>query len=236
MHGVPGLVTLPGVIRGILFDLDGTLVDSERESGEAMARALREHGIAVDQEDRDYIVGRSWMAIYDRLASKYPQLTWTRAEVIARTAMKREEVIAEHGITILPGARTVLRWTLPFPRALVTGSSRVEVLQVLPLIGEEAHFPVIIAAEDVKRSKPAPDGYLQAIRQLGVPARECIVIEDSVAGIAAARAAGCIVVAVRAGNFGGWDQSGADRVIETLESFTPSLVEELYADYGGRVT
>jgi len=107
---------------------------------------------------------------------------------------------------------------------------------VLPLISEHAVFDVIVASEDVARSKPSPDGYLSAIQQLGVLAHECLVLEDSVAGIAAGRAAGCLVVAVRAGNFAGWDQSGAHRIIETLEELTPSLVDELAAldprDYG----
>src|SRR6185295_19117526 len=171
-------------IRGFLFDLDGTLVDSERETAEAMARALwRGQGIALAQYDRDFIVGRSWVAIYDSLAGRYPQLTWNREETIARTAMLRDEVFAELGITVLPGARAVLAWTQDRPRALVTGSSRVEVTQVLPLIGPEAVFPVIIAAEDVARSKPAPDGYQAAIAALGLVPSECLVIEDSVAGI-----------------------------------------------------
>src|SRR5512138_2935355 len=96
-------------IRGFLFDLDGTLVDSERETAEAMARALlRGHGIAVEQYDRDFIIGRSWIAIYDSLKSRYPQLTWTRDETISRTAEVREQVIAEMGITVMPGARAVL--------------------------------------------------------------------------------------------------------------------------------
>ena len=221
------------VIRGFLFDLDGTLVDSERETAEAMARALlRGQGIAIEQYDRDFIVGRSWIAIYDSLKARYPQLTWTRAETISRTAMLRDEVFAELGITVLPGARATLAWTQAYRRALVTGSSRVEVTQVLPLIGPEATFPVIVAAEDVTRSKPAPDGYLSALGQLGLPANECLVIEDSVAGIASGREAGCLVVAVRAGNFGGWDQSGAHRVIDTLEALTPALVAELFAHYG----
>jgi len=225
------------VISGFLFDLDGTLVDSERQSGEAMARALLAgQGIAIEQADRDFVVGRSWMAIYVRLAERYPQLTWSREEVIARTAMMREEVFAEHGVPVLPGARELIARTRHQPRAVVTGSSRVEVTQVLPLISEHAVFDVIVASEDVARSKPSPDGYLSAIQQLGVLAHECLVLEDSVAGIAAGRAAGCLVVAVRAGNFGGWDQSGAHRIIETLEELTPSLVDELAAldprDYG----
>jgi HAD superfamily hydrolase (TIGR01509 family) len=148
----------------------------------------------------------------------------------------REDVFAEHGVAVLPGARELIARTRHQPRAVVTGSSRVEVTQVLPLISEHAVFDVIVASEDVARSKPAPDGYLSAIQQLGVAPYECLVLEDSVAGIAAGRAAGCLVVAVRAGNFGGWDQSGAHRVIETLEELTPSLVDELAAidprDYG----
>jgi len=221
------------VVRGFLFDLDGTLVDSERETAEAMARALlRGQGIAIEQYDRDFIIGRSWLAIYDSLTSRYPQLTWNREETIARTAMLRDEVFAEIGITVLPGARETLAWTRHHPRALVTGSSRVEVTQVLPLIGEHAEFHTIVAAEDVSRSKPAPDGYQKAIAALGLTAQQCVVVEDSQAGIQAGRTAGCLVIAVRAGNFGGWDQSGAHHVIDTLEQLTPSLVDELARDYG----
>jgi len=223
-------------IRGFLFDLDGTLVDSERETAEAMARALaRGQGIAIDASDRDFIVGRSWLAIYDRLIARYPRLTWTRAETIAHTAMLRDEVFAELGVTVLPGARAVLGWTAGQPRALVTGSSRVEVTQVLPRIGPEAAFPVIIAAEDVARSKPAPDGYQAAIAALGLAPAECLVIEDSIAGIEAGRSAGCVVVACRAGNFAGWDQSGAHRVIDTLDELTPALVGQLAAHYGSNM-
>jgi HAD superfamily hydrolase (TIGR01509 family) len=225
------------VIRGYLFDLDGTLVDSERETAEAMYRALlRGQGIAIEQYDRDFIIGRSWIAIYDSLKSRYPQLTWNREETIARTAILRDEVFAEMGITVLPGARDVLAWTRAHPRALVTGSSRTEVTQVLPLIGPEAHFETIVAAEDVARSKPAPDGYQKALAAIGLAPHECLVVEDSEAGIQAGRSAGCLVVAVRAGNFGGWKQDHAHAVIDTLAELTPSLVDQLarnYASGGG---
>ncbi len=221
------------MIRGFLFDLDGTLVDSERETAEAMARALlRGQSIAIEQEDRDFIIGRSWIAIYDNLKARYRQLAWSREETIAQTALLRDEVFAEIGITVLPGARAMLAWTASHPRALVTGSSRVEVAQVLPLIGPTATFETIVAAEDVTRSKPAPDGYEKALGLLGLAAHECLVVEDSPAGITAGRSAGCLVVGVRAGNFGGWDQSHAHHVIDTLEQLTPSLVEQLARDYG----
>lgn len=220
------------MIRGFLFDLDGTLVDTERESGEAMARALlRGQGISIEPYDRDYIIGRSWMAIYDSLKSRYPQLTWTRDEVIAQTAALREEVFAEVGVTIMPSAREVLAWTREYPRAIITGSARAEAAQVLPLIGPDAQFTVIVAAEDVPRSKPHPDGYQKAMAALGLAPHECLVIEDSEAGIQAGRSAGCLVVAVRAGNFGGWPQDHAHHVIDTLAELTPSLVDQLARKY-----
>ncbi|MCX5744865.1 MAG: HAD family phosphatase [Proteobacteria bacterium] len=222
-------------IRGFLFDLDGTLIDSERESAEAMVRVFaRGHAITLEQYDRDYVVGRSWVAIYDSLKARYPQLTWTFAEVVERTAAMREEVFAERGLTVLPGARELLARTRGVPRALVTGSGRVEAAQALRYLGEHAVFDHVFAAEDVSRSKPAPDGYLAACQALGLPPEDCVVIEDSVAGIASGLAAGCRVVAVRAGNWGGWDQSAAHHILDTLDELTPALVELLSPDYSPR--
>ena len=220
------------MIRGFLFDLDGTLVDSERETAEAMARALVSHGVAVEQSDRDFIVGRSWVAIYDNLKARYPHLTWTRAETIAHTEAMRDDVFAERGVTVLPRARETLEWTRSYKRALVTGSSRGEVAQIGRHFGPMFTWDAVFAAEDVAQSKPAPDGYLAALAALGLDPHEAVVVEDSRAGIEAGRAAGCIVVAVRAGNFGGWDQSAAHEVIDTLAELTPALVEQLSRDYG----
>jgi sugar-phosphatase len=220
-------------IRAVLFDLDGTLVDTERESAEAMARALAGHGVACDQDDRDFIIGRSWVAIYERLRERYPHLRWTRDELIAATAMARERVFEELGITVLPGAREAVARFSHLPRALVTGSSRSEARQALDALGLTDAFPIIIAAEDVERSKPHPDGYLAAAKLLGVAPEECVVVEDSLAGIAAGVAAGCAVVGVRAGNFHGQDQTAAHRVIETLDELTEEMLDALHdAVYG----
>src|SRR6187551_1391050 len=141
-------------IEAVLFDLDGTLVDSERESAEAMARVLeRDLGLTVTQEQRDYVVGHSWNEIHAHLRREHgPALTWDRDELIRRAAAERTHVIAEMGMRVMPGARAAVeRLGRGRRRALVTGSSREEALQALELLELRDAFPVIFAAEDYVR-------------------------------------------------------------------------------------
>ena len=217
-------------VQAILFDLDGTLVDSERESAEAMARVIaRDLGLAVTQEQRDYVIGHSWNEIYARLRDELgPALVWDRDELIRRSAAERVNVIAEVGMTIMPGAvAAVQRLGARWPKAIVTGSSRVEALQALDVLRLIDAFPVIVTAEDYRHGKPAPEGYLRGARLLGVDPERCVVIEDSPAGISAGRAAGMTVVAVRAGNFAGLDQSHAHHVVDSLDAVTVPFILEL---------
>src|SRR5438876_7092810 len=112
--------------QAVLFDLDGTLVDSERESAEAMARVLARHlGLVVTQAQRDFVIGHSWNEIHAQLRREHgPALTWDMHELIRRAAAERVDVIAEIGMTVMPGAvAAVGRLGGRYPLALVTGSS-----------------------------------------------------------------------------------------------------------------
>lgn len=222
--------------QAFLFDMDGTLVDSERANIESVAMATREYGHELDADDRSFIVGHSWREIHARICKKF-QLSVPLDEMIALAVEKKRALIlgdsnnggtdnAQHGLAPLPGAvETVRRLAARGARlAVVSGASRVEIEDVVNALGIASCFAFIIGAEDYARGKPDPEPYAKAIAKFGVSAAATIVLEDAAPGIASGRAAGARVVGIRAGNFAGHDLSAAHVCIDTLNDFSDDLI------------
>ncbi|HMF40027.1 MAG TPA: HAD family phosphatase [Polyangia bacterium] len=216
-----------GAPEAFLFDLDGTLVDSERENIESVVLAARRHGAELSSEERAFVIGHSWNEIYEVIATNHA-LPVGLTQLIAEAVEEKRALMAATGYRALPGAVALIeRIARTSKVAVVSGASTSEVKDALAGIGVAAHFQVVIAAEDYARGKPAPEPYQKAIALLGVNAARSIAIEDATPGILSARAAGARVIAVRAGNFAGYDLSPADVVVDTLNDVTDELVAGL---------
>jgi HAD superfamily hydrolase (TIGR01509 family) len=215
------------VPEAFLFDLDGTLVDSERENIESVVLAVRRHGAEMSAEERQFVVGHSWNEIYEMVARNH-SLPVTMTQLITAAVAEKRALVALSGHRALPGAvAAIKRFARTSKLAVVTGSSTAEARDAIAGINIADYITVLVAAEDYTRGKPAPEPYAQAIARLGVSAARTIAIEDATPGIMSARAAGARVIAVRAGNFAGYDLSPADVVVDTLDDVTDDLVAGL---------
>ena len=183
--------------RAFLFDLDGTLVDSEGQTAAAIALVMARHGVVDARLPHDETRGRTWTDVVAALAARYPRAF----APVARAAIERELVDAWAGlvqdVTPIPGAVAALSLARAHGRvAVVSSSPRALVERLLTQIGARASVEVVVAAEDVTAPKPAPDGFLRAARALDVPPPQCVVFEDSRAGLTAARGAGMRAILV----------------------------------------
>lgn len=213
----------------ILFDLDGTLVDSERENVESVVLASRRWGAELSEAERAFVIGHSWVEIHALIVANH-RLDVTMPAMIAAAVDEKRALMAADGYRALPGAvAAVRRLGSRSKLAVVSGASRGEVIDALASLGVTDAFTLVMGAEDYRRGKPAPDGYAMAIERLGAAPGRSLAIEDATPGIQSARAAGARVVAVRAGNFAGYDLSEADVVVDTLDEVTDALVAGLVA-------
>jgi len=215
--------------RAVLFDLDGTLVDTERENVESVVLAARRWNLELDQEMCRFIVGHSWNEIYSRIQREYgfePAMS-----VLIDAAVEEKRALFVHkGYRPLPGAdELVRRLSKQVGLAIVSGSSTIEVRETIAGLGLTECFQHLLGAEAYGRGKPDPEPYRTAMTLLGVSPEGCIVIEDAEPGILSGKAAGARVIAVQRANFLGYDQSAADVVVDTLDQVSNELLERLWS-------
>ena len=200
--------------RAVLFDLDGTLIDSSARIRRLWQWWAERRGVDY-QALQGIILGRTAIETIRRVA---PRLV---AEDEMQ-ALEAEEVADMRDVHIYPGARELLRTLDGAPWAIVTsGSARVANARIahvgLP------HPPALITADHVANGKPAPEPYLSAARQLGVPPADCVVIEDAPIGVSAGKAAGMRVVAV-ASTHPPEELHDADAVANSLDQISAEVV------------
>lgn len=181
------------MIDALIFDMDGTLVDSEHLTRAAVNAACAEVGVDGDAFPDEKLHGVTWDQIATGLRAQFPGLAVSGAELHRRChALARAEPPAP-----VPGVVAALAAARDagLALALATSSNREGADALLDRPGFEP-LGVRVTADDITRSKPDPEIFLLAAERLGVPPDRCMVFEDSIAGLRAARAAGMQSVAV----------------------------------------
>ncbi len=177
----PGAFDAP--FAGVLLDLDGTLIDSIAAVERSWIRWCGEYGI-----DPVRLLGFHGMPAKGVIARLLPDAD----QVAAFERIRDIEVADVAGIVVLPGAAGLLATLAAggVPTAIVT-SGTTDLAEARLAATGLTHPPVVVTASDVERGKPWPDPWLEGARRLGVDPAQCLVVEDAVAGLRAARAAGC---------------------------------------------
>jgi HAD superfamily hydrolase (TIGR01509 family) len=222
-------------LRAVIFDFDGVLVNSEPLHFRTLREILLPEGIAIDEDE--YV--QTYLAYDDRgairLALERHGIPYDRDNVdriARRKAAVFDAAMAE--VPLFPGVRELLQGlAAEMPLAIASGALHDEIQAILRSNGLLPLFETIVGADDVSRGKPHPEPYLTAMTRLHHRAprllpEECLVFEDSMPGIAAARAAGMTVVAVT-NSYPAVKLSAAHHVVTSLEGLDPKELRDLVA-------
>lgn len=183
-------------ISATIFDMDGTLIDSETLTAPAIDALCREHGIDGADLDCTQFYGVAWRDIERALKAHHPRLAG-RSGLAERLHAIYHEMLAAAPPPLIPRSReSVVAASGLMPTAIVSSSGRASIQLTIGRLDIAHAIDFYAGAEDCEQPKPAPDGYLKAAATLGVPPGECLVFEDSIAGLQSARAAGMQLVAV----------------------------------------
>ncbi|WP_328369434.1 HAD family phosphatase [Streptomyces sp. NBC_00445] len=181
----------------VIFDLDGTLVDSEPNYFEAGRQVLAELGVPdFTWADHERYVGISTQETVALWKERYG----LRASVAELLAAKNRAYLelARTATRVYPEMRTFVELLAGegVPMAVASGSSPEAIEAILAGTGLDAHLRTVVSADEVERGKPAPDVFLEAARRLGAAPADCVVLEDAAPGAAAAHAAGMRCIAI----------------------------------------
>lgn len=230
------------LIGGVLFDLDGTLIDSEPVYWESDQSFLAQYGIDFTEELNETMFGWGAVDFFTKLQELFPLSPLNNLPLAERLRLKDEAYLdlGRKKIRAFPGVAALAHRLVAqgVPVAIASGSSPLAIDRTLGYAGLDGLFSVRVSAMEVARGKPAPDIFLKAARRLGVDPTLCLVLEDSLPGVQAAKTAGMACLALPAPQYHstqaditcstpGFDM--ADKVVTGgAASFDPAMVMETW--------
>jgi HAD superfamily hydrolase (TIGR01509 family) len=207
---------------GVIFDLDGVLIDSEGLYYRAYSEVLAPYGVSVSREEYEehWIAqgtGPEYIVAKHNLPCSPDELRQLRSPIYLH--------LLETEVTLMPYVEEALSRLVPhFVLTVATNTNREHLDFILRRFGIERFFPVTVARQDYKGAKPLPDAFLTAAEKLGLLPARCLVVEDTYKGVTAAADAGMACIAVPNEYTLHNDFSRASLVLPSLAELTPEVV------------
>jgi beta-phosphoglucomutase len=185
---------MPGFDLGLIFDMDGVLIDSTPKHTEAWHLYLKRHGLEIPELEARMLGKRNDAIVRDFFSDNQMPEEDVLAHGARKEQLYRDIIKNDVGHYMVPGVISFLERHKELPIGLATNGEPANVDLVLGSTNIQKYFKAVVSGHEVTLPKPHPDIYLKVADMLGIPPQSCVVFEDSLTGIEAARAAGMRVV------------------------------------------
>lgn len=218
------------MLKGIIFDMDGVLIDSEPVHAEANKMLFHELNLPFDPEYYSQFIGTTTDFMWDKMITDF-HITLSKDELMEKSTAYVNEINGKAGYPIMPFAsEMIIRLKSAGVKLALASSSGVErIKQVLKKMQIDDCFDGIVSGMLVKHPKPAPDTFLEAAKLLKLQPEECIVIEDSYNGMKAAKNANMICIKYENENNSSVSIEYADYILQGFEDVDLDFFEMVYA-------
>ena len=216
------------MLKAVIFDMDGVIVDTEPGYKIATDEVLREHGIITSDEYQDQFIGVTNEYMWGTIIREF-HLPLTIDQCVDMVNKKRAIMEERDGLHPLPGVIDLIKYFYDHGLSLAIASSSPmpEINRVVDLFGIRKYFQAFITGTDCKESKPHPEVFLRASSALDLKPEECLVIEDSKNGLLAANRAGMKSIGFANPAFGNQDLSSATKVVPYFSQVTMEMCQTI---------
>ncbi len=185
------------MIKAVIFDMDGLMIDSERVTFEGYKAECGKMGLVMEEEFYKEVLGHTLPEVFQMFWGKYGK-SFPMEEVLKKVHNYMDDVFVRDGVPVKEGLRELLQYLKAnnYKTVVATSSGRSRVDRILHMAGLTEYFDGSVCGDEVKNGKPDPEVFLKACEKAGVKPQEALVLEDSEAGISAAYAAGIPVICV----------------------------------------
>jgi HAD superfamily hydrolase (TIGR01509 family) len=214
------------MIRTVIFDMDGVIIDTEPLHHNAFFTLFFELGINVSDTEYASFLGGSTRNIFQRLKQEFALTQDIDALLERKRALFNRAFDEDASLDLLPGVRALIEDLRQHNVQLVVASSasKATIARVFKRFELGQYFTHTVSGEDFERSKPDPAIFVRAAELAETPVADCIVIEDSANGVTAAKAAGIYCVGYASPHSAGQDLRHADRIIQNFSELTAATI------------